>query len=285
MEAAGKMKKKIIFLTAVFIFLTGFYEDSRVWAVDSPIYLPVIMYHEVKPWKPGKDAVLPEEFENDLKYLADNGYTAVTVAELIDYVYLGEPLPNKPVMLTFDDGYYNNYVHAFPLLKKYGVKMVLSVICRNADEFSQYPGESIDYAHATWEQINEMIDSGFVEIQNHSYDMHRYTSSQHGCLQKKGEGGRDYELRFTGDVAEAQEDIWRMTRCLPMAFAYPYGKYDASTESMLEEMGFLATFTCDFGINKITRDPGCLFSLKRAGRSHGADMGTLLEKLYARAGD
>lgn len=155
-----------------------------------PVLLPIIMYHEVKPNKSGKDAIQPWEFEADLKWLADNGYTTIVMADLIAYVRDGTPLPEKPIILSFDDGYYNNYVYVLPLLQQYSARIVLSLLGRNTDDFTEWPSESIDYAHVTWDQLNEMLDTGLVEVQNHSYDLHAYTSERHGCMQNRGVVGR-----------------------------------------------------------------------------------------------
>ena len=114
-----------------------------------PVLLPIIMYHEVKPNKSGKDAIQPWEFEADLKWLADNGYTTIVMADLIAYVRDGTPLPEKPIILSFDDGYYNNYVYVLPLLQQYSARIVLSLLGRNTDDFTEWPSESIDYAHVT----------------------------------------------------------------------------------------------------------------------------------------
>ena len=141
------------------------------------------MYHEVKLNKPGKDAIQPWEFENDLKYLRNNKFTAITVKELEDYVFGGLELPEKPIVLSFDDGYLNNYRYAFPLLKKYNMKIVLSILVKNTDDFTAVPDKNLDYAHATWEQLNEMVRAGCVELQNHTYNMHRITSKRYGCVQ------------------------------------------------------------------------------------------------------
>ena len=128
--------------------------------------LPIIMYHEVKPDKSGKDAIQPWELESDLRWLAENGYTTVVMADVIAYVRDGTPLPEKPIVLSFDDGYYNNYVYVLPLLRQYAARIVFSLLGRNTDDFTEWPSESIDYAHVTWDQLNEMLASGLVEVQN-----------------------------------------------------------------------------------------------------------------------
>jgi len=79
------------------------------------VVVPILMYHEVKPYKTGKDVVTPYEIESDLKYLKDNQYTTITMLDLIDYINKKKELPAKPVVLSFDDGYLNNYVYVYPL--------------------------------------------------------------------------------------------------------------------------------------------------------------------------
>jgi peptidoglycan/xylan/chitin deacetylase (PgdA/CDA1 family) len=146
-----------------------------------------MMYHEVKTYKTGKDVITPYEFESDLKYLQSNNYNTITMAQLIDYVDNGTELPENPIILSFDDGYLNNYVYAYPLVKKYDMKMVLSIIGKSTDDFTRIPDDDLDYSHVTWMQINEMTDSGCVEIQNHSYNLHKITKGSTGRKQKRGE--------------------------------------------------------------------------------------------------
>lgn len=150
------------------------------------VCVPIIMYHEVKTIKTGKDAITPYEFESDLKYLQQNNYTTITMTDLINHVYKGTPLPEKPIILSFDDGYLNNYVYVFPLLKKYNMKIVLSIIGKDTDDFTAIKDDNLDYSHVTWSQINEMIDSKYVEIQNHTYNLHSITKGRFGCKKKPG---------------------------------------------------------------------------------------------------
>ena len=100
-----------VVLSVLFVFCPfAAYAAGESDTAADPVLLPIIMYHEVKPNKSGKDAIQPWEFEADLKWLADNGYTTIVMADLIAYVRDGTPLPEKPIILSFDDGYYNNYV-------------------------------------------------------------------------------------------------------------------------------------------------------------------------------
>lgn len=93
--------------------------DSR-----DTVELPILMYHGITDVSASVDeyTILAETFENDLKWLGDNGFTSISVKQLINYVDNGSALPEKPVLITFDDGYVNNYNFALPLLEKYHMK-------------------------------------------------------------------------------------------------------------------------------------------------------------------
>ena len=78
-----------------------------------------------------------------------------------------------------------------------------------------------------------------------------------------------------------QEELYARTGKAASTFAYPYGQYDGALEGLLEEMGFQATLTCDFGVNRLTHDPDCLRGMKRICRSHGAELEGLLAHAYA----
>ena len=85
-------------------------------ATAQGVEVPIVMYHSVlkDESRHGQYVISPAELESDLKYLRDHGYTTILIEDLIAYTQ-GGPLPEKPVLLTFDDGYYNNYLYAFPL--------------------------------------------------------------------------------------------------------------------------------------------------------------------------
>lgn len=115
-----------------------------VMAEDPGVRVPVIMYHAVMDdaSRLGKYVISPEELESDFKWLSENGYTAILSEDLINYTENGAALPEKPILLTFDDGYYNNYLYAYPTAKRYGMKFVLSPIGKYADLYTETPDKA-----------------------------------------------------------------------------------------------------------------------------------------------
>lgn len=241
-------------------------DPANVDARDIP--LPIVMYHGISedPAACGDYVISPSQFEADLRYLQQAGYTTVTVADLIAYVDEGAPLPERAVMLTFDDGYYNNFLYAYPLLKRYGMRAVISPIARWSEFYSDNADQQDRpaYSHITWEQMRQMTADGTVEIQCHSYDMH-YNDGAHrkGASRKNGESGDQYRAALQQDVTRALELMRAEAGVTPTAFAYPFGAISKQTDEVLREMGFRATLGCESRMNYITRDADCLYRLGR----------------------
>lgn len=129
-------------------------------------YIPILMYHTVT------DSVAPEEqnscvetkvFESQMKGLLDAGYTPINFYDLKEYVNGLAILPDKPVMITMDDGYLNNYTHAYPIYKKYGIQATLFIS-------PYYVQEENTDRHFGWKAAREMEASGLIDIQAHGYD-------------------------------------------------------------------------------------------------------------------
>lgn len=244
------------------------------------IYLPIIMYHSFLKDKALQNdyTVSPDVLKNDLQYFKDNGYTTVTVSDLADFVYNNKALPQKCVMLTFDDGYYNNYFYAFPLLKEYKAKAVISPIVKMAEAFTESEDISPTYGHITTENIDEMIESGLVEIQNHSYDMHSL-SPRKGVSKKSGESYEDYKRLITEDISKAQAYLKENTMANPICFVYPFGEESKETLDIIKEMGFISTLTCVEKPNTITNDPESLFELGRYRRDGNESISALISRI------
>ncbi|HVI39425.1 MAG TPA: polysaccharide deacetylase family protein [Anaerovoracaceae bacterium] len=238
-------------------------------APEGSIPLPVVMYHGLIDEKKYQNQffISPKIFEKDLKYFKKNNYTPIFIKDLINYVDRGVPLPEKPVLITFDDGYYNTYLFAYPLLREYNMKAVISVLGKLTEKYSQIHNKNSYYAYLTWDDIKELSASGYFEIQNHSYDMHNFKTGRNGSAQLPGESLEQYQIALNEDLGYMQDKIYEVTGQRPTAFAYPLGNISKSSKDILKNMGFRATFSCREGINYITRDPDCLYRLKRVCRT------------------
>lgn len=282
-------KKKIkSFLILIFIFIITLsflilgeinsIETSK--NVDSDVVVPIIMYHSLlKDTSRLNDyTVSPSLFENDLKYLNKCGYTTITVSDLIEYVYHDSPLPEKCIMLTFDDGYYNNYYYAFPLLKKYKCKAVISPIASMTEFYTNSKEVSVNYGHISVDNIKEMVESGYVEIQNHSYDMHKLTPRK-GVDKKKEETFENYRSTIQNDIMAAQNYLKANADISPQCFVYPFGAKSDDTEKVVKELGFKCTLTCTEEPNYISKSEESLINLGRYRRENIESIEALLRRI------
>lgn len=244
----------------------------------SGVVVPIIMYHGVKTSNTRKDVITPGELETDLRYLQSNQYSTITMTDLIDYCNNERELPAKPIILSFDDGYYNNYAYVLPLLEKYHMKIVFSLIGIYTDDATNQPLNNLNFSHVTWAQANAMIQSGLVEIQNHTYNLHTITARRSGCRKNPGESPAHYEKVLTEDVGRLQQEITSMTGTTPNTFTYPYGLVSKEAGPIIKDLGFQASLTCDYGVNLIQKDPEALFGLKRICRPHGLSLQNALQK-------
>lgn len=253
----------LIFTLAILAVFPGAKDSKKADKHDS-VELPIIMYHSLLRDKKLQNdyTISPDSFEKDLQYITRNNYSTVTVSDLVEYVYSDKPLPEKCIMLTFDDGYYNNYYYAFPLLKKYGCKAVISPIAFMTEKYTADTNISINYGHINADNIREMVSSGLVEIQNHSYNMHSLTPRR-GVEQKSAESDAEYRSIIEEDITHAQEYLNSSADVLPSCFVYPFGAKSSSTLEVIKKIGFVSTMTCTEKINLISRDPDSLFELGR----------------------
>lgn len=269
MSVISKIRKFIIltliltFTLTVLAVFPGAKDDKKNDANDA-VELTIIMYHSLlKDKKLQNDyTISPDSFEEDLQYITKNNYSTITVGDLVDYVYSAKPLPQKCIMLTFDDGYYNNYYYAFPLLKKYGCKAVISPIAYMTEKYTNDGSVSTTYGHINADNIKEMVSSGLVEIQNHSYNMHKLTPRR-GVAKKSVESDDEYKAVILEDITRAQKYLKSSAGVNPNCFVYPFGAKSDSTLDIIKELGFVSTMTCTEKTNRITHDPDSLFELGR----------------------
>jgi peptidoglycan/xylan/chitin deacetylase (PgdA/CDA1 family) len=223
------------------------------------VQVPILMYHYVSQLPPNPDryrrdlTVLPENFEAQLHYLAEAGYHAITLSDMYLHLTQGYPLPDKPIVLTFDDGYQDAYEVVFPLLLDYGFTGTFFVLATPAHFES--PG------YLTWAQMKEMSDAG-MEIQAHGRD--------HVNLRGRF---NDY---LVYQILGSQEAIHSHTGRLPRFFCYPSGQYDANVIAVLKSAGYWGAVTTEWG--QVHRLEG-FFEMPRL-RIRGNDtLGSFVSKL------
>lgn len=265
-------------LLSIAVSLAAMFTVRSASAAES-ISLPVVMYHSVlkDESRHGSYVISPAELESDLCWLEEHGYTTVLVEDLIAYTEGGE-LPEKPVLLTFDDGYYNNYLYAFEIAGRHGAKFVISPIGYYSDAYTETGETNAYYAHCHWENLKEMAESGLVEVQNHSYNLHKSTGGCMGVQQRAGEADSAYHRRLTDDLTRAQQRITEEVGVTPTALAYPFGAVSKGTGDIVRELGFACTLTCTERTSSITRDADSLYNLGRYLRASGESSAHFFEQ-------
>ncbi len=272
-----------IFLLVGFLFFSLSRPIVPANGKEDGISVPIVMYHFVveDTSRSADYMITPAQLESDLQYLQRHGFHTVLMSDLINYVYNGTPLPEKPIVLTFDDGYYNNYLYAFPLLQKYQMKAVISIIGSQTDRYTDLGENYPAYSHCTWDQLVEMTESGLVEVQNHSYNLHSTSNGRKGCAKKEGESLEEYRKLLTNDVTKLQMEIKAHTGFTPNTFTYPFGSYTKETEQIIRDLGFQATLSCSSGISKVTSSPDSLYLMKRFLRTHRVGIDDYLAPLVS----
>lgn len=284
-----KINYKIILITiALMVLAVGCYlcaKNKNLKAINvnaqiseqENIAVPIIMYHSILKSRSGDYIIHPNEFENDLKYIKENGYQTIVMQDLIDYVYEAKELPQKPIILTFDDGYYNNLGYAVPLLKKYEMKAVISIVGQYTDNYTKSDETNLNYSYLRWKDIKALIEDGTIEFQNHTYNLHGLNKGRKGCQKKSWESVEEYKEILTTDIIKLQNEFKENTGYEPNTFTYPFGAISKASLEIIKDMGFKASLSCISGTNYITKDPNCLYQLKRNNRVTGISISKFLK--------
>lgn len=265
----------IILISLIYCSLVGLFFRSTVSRPamsangEEGVHLPIVMYHSIlkSPKISSQYIVSPSTLIQDIQYLKDNGYSFVSCSDLIEFVENGKELPKKPVMLTFDDGFYNNYTYVKQILREQDAKGVISVVGSYTDEYTQRDIKNMSYGYLRWSDINDLLTDEHIELANHSYNFHSNDQGRNGSKKKDGESSSDYKIAFSADTKKLQDEFIDNTGFAPFIYTYPFGAYSEESTDILKSMGFKVSLSCTEGVNIITRNPDCLFLLKRYNRS------------------
>ena len=248
--------------------------------------VPILMYHHLSEDVTNSEMVSPEQFEAQIRALSEAGYTGVSFDELQAYVLRGEPLPEKPVVITFDDGYRSNYTLAYPILQKYGMKATIFAI---GVSFGTDHYKDTDYAitpHFGAAEAAEMTASGLISIQSHTYDMHQWPPYETGSavreniLQLSSESEEAYVQALTEDFTRSRALLEDATGRPVDVLAYPAGQYSMLAQVTLQSLGVHVTLSTNPGINTVVKGlPQTLYAMLRFGITEDVSPEALLNMI------
>jgi len=182
--------------------------------------VPIVVYHIVRPSYPSDDrqvkalAQTPEVFDAQMKYLADAGYNVISFQALENYFKIGTPLPTKPIIISFDDGWGDQFEYAFPILKKYHYAAIFFV-------FTNPIGT---HGFLTWDNLRTLRDAGMT-IGSHT--------RSHPYLTKIVN-----PTTLWNEIYESKKVLEKNLGVTIDEFAYPFGKYNATTTAMVKKAGY-----------------------------------------------
>jgi len=199
--------------------------------------IPVLMYHSIDD-NNVFFTVKIEDFKKQMQYLKDNNYSIIKFSELVDILESDKELPKKTVVLTFDDGFEDNYTNAFPILKKYNFPATIFLITGFINK-EMNNSQNIPLKILNWEQIKEMHNSDLIDFQPHTVNHKEITESE---------------------IIESKKEIEEKLNKKCYFFAYPRGEYGDEIIEILKRNGFKAARTIENG--KVNKEDD-LFKLKR----------------------
>lgn len=249
----------------------------------------ILMYHAFTENEAETSSVctLASEFERQLSALRDAGYTSVGYADLIEFVNGKGKLPEKPLLISIDDGYQNNLDLAAPLLEKYGFCANIAVIGVSIGHTTYKDTDIPIMPHFSLEDARPWIKRGVLTVTTHSYDMHQIAAvdgndCRRGVLQMPDEAEPDYIAALTQDYKHAQEQLAGLPGKVLPVFTYPFGAYSELSERVLQEQGVQVTVTIADGANRLVKgEPETLRRLRRINVPAGMEPDALLSSIDA----
>ena len=184
----------------------------------------ILLYHHVAEDTPPSTSISPANFDAHLRYLRDNDFNIIPLDRMIDNLRSGQSLPDKSVVITFDDGYSSIFDEAFPMLESYGYPFTLFLSTGPIDDgLSNY---------MTWDQVRQMSAAGVI-IANHMVD-HPYMLEV-----RDNESDSQRIARLREELLKAEQRLEAQTGQSHRYLAYPYGEYDPTIKLLLEELDFV----------------------------------------------
>jgi len=207
----------------------------RLGGIEADGYqvVPILTYHDIETVSKGRFAITSELFEQQLRYMKENGYTAITLAELDRFLRYEQPMPRKAVVITIDDGYKSAKNIVVPLLKKYGFPATFFI-------YTDFIGGGRNAL--TWDEVRELKAQGF-EVQAHS------KTHNNLAVSPPNESPADRAARLEGEIVSTKQLMEKRLGGEVRYFAYPYGGFDPEVVAKVKAAGYQIGFGAKKGSN------------------------------------
>ncbi len=232
-----------------------------------------LCYHDVKDeWDDDPMTVETSRLINQFAWLREHHYHPVSLQQILDAKNGLKPLPEKAVLLTFDDGYRNFYYRIYPILKQFNYPAIFALVTswlETPDNQMVHYGNELkprsDFL--TWQQVKEMMDSGLIEIASHSHDLHHgilanvqgntqpaATTRQYFADLQRYETDAEYRHRVAQDLKTSADILLQRTGKRPRVIVWPYGDYSLETINLASQAGMTVSVGLGVGINPLSSD-------------------------------
>lgn len=237
---------------------------------QQPYSIPILAYHRFDPIKPGSTTVTLSAFRNQLDVLAAHGYSILPLRQVTDILLKKAPPPRHPITaITIDDGHRSVYTVLFPLIKERHIPVTLFI----------YPSAISNAPYAlTWPQLREMLASGLVDVQSHTYWHPDFRK------EKAHRSPADYASFVAMQLNKSRSRLDSQLGTHIDLLAWPYGIYDPDLEAAARRAGYRAAFAYDGLLAHPGDDPFALHRIPVADYMRGSAFESLLTHGTARPG-
>jgi peptidoglycan/xylan/chitin deacetylase (PgdA/CDA1 family) len=195
--------------------------------------VPILTYHQLTRTKPARMAVLVSDFELQMAYLKRNRFQVITLQQLVDFLEFKGQVPERAVVITFDDGWATTYTVALPILKKYGYTATLFVTTDLIGSSRQA---------LTWQQVKALEASGVIDVQCH-------TRTHPNLADPEDRNIKEYLAFLKDELVDSRKELAKQIGKTCQYLAYPYGATNHLVVALAQKDGYRAGFTVDRGAN------------------------------------
>lgn len=252
-------------------------------SADTSVDIPVVMYHQICDRNCGDYVLSSEVLRNDFQYFSDNNITPISFRQLRDFTENGSPLPERPVIITFDDGCRSFLTKVVPLLEEYGYPANVNIIGSLTELYTENGDTNDSYAYLNENDIKALYQNPLVEMGCHTYDLH-HLSGRRGMGKLASETEAEYIDFIKKDIKSFDDLFYRITGDKLTVFAYPYGIKNDILPQILQEAGYKIILTSGERINKISVGSS-LTEIGRFNRPYGVGSDDFFRNLFPIAND